>query len=142
MSAKEYLQQFSTLSIRIDELTEELLNWRTKAEKITSSSEGLRVKGTPTQSRLEENVCKIIDIEETISEKISKMVNLRLEIESILEEISVAEYQTILQLRYINLKKWESIAERMNYSQQWVFILHSKALDEVEQIINKTVDCN
>ena len=42
------------------------------------------------------------------------------------------EYQTVLEKRYLCFITWEQIAVDMNYSMQYTFRIHEKALKEIE----------
>ncbi len=73
-------------------------------------------------------IVKIIDLEHEIDEEIDRLVDLKQEIVSLIKKVKNPEYQTLLELRYLNFKTWEQIATEMHYSIQHTFRIHDKAL--------------
>lgn len=73
-------------------------------------------------------IVKIIDLEHEIDEEIDRLVDLKQEIVSLIKKVKNPEYQTLLELRYLNFKTWEQIATEMHYSTQHTFRIHDKAL--------------
>ena len=57
-----------------------------------------------------------------------KPVVEKAEITSKIKRIEKPEYQILLELRYLQFKKWEQIAVEMAYSIQHIFRMHAKAL--------------
>ena len=53
------------------------------------------------------------------------------EISECIHKIENPVYRTLLIERYINCKKWEQIAEDMNYELSSVYKLHKKAVDAI-----------
>ena len=85
---------------------------------------------------MEETVVKIIDLENEIDRDIDALVNLKREIMRVVNRIEPAEYRTILEMRYLQFKKWEQIALLMSTDLRWVYRMHGRALNEVQKIIN------
>lgn len=75
--------------------------------------------------------------EDIINEEIDKLVNIKAEIEKVINAVDNNILQALLRGRYINFKTWESIAESIHYeSVRWVrTALHNQALQAVESIL-------
>ena len=73
-------------------------------------------------------IVKIIDLENEIDEEIDILVDLKQEIVSLIKQVKNPEYQTLLELRYLNFKIWEQIATEIRYSIQHIFRIHNKSL--------------
>ena len=71
---------------------------------------------------------KIMSLEEDINTRIDELVSMKKEAFSMISKVPDFDQQNVLVGRYIQLKKWEDISEEMNYSTQWIFELHGKAL--------------
>ena len=80
-------------------------------------------------------IVKIIDLEEEINHDIDALVDLKREIMSTIKSVSNTEYQTILEKRYLCFISWEQIAVDMNYSMQYAFRMHDRALKEIDRIL-------
>ena len=89
--------------------------------------------GNPNRggSRMADAVIKIIDLQEEINRDIDKLVELKREIMEVIRAVPNAEYQTVLEKRYLCFSAWEQIAVDMNYSIQHIHRMHSAALKEI-----------
>ena len=122
MTAKEYMEQARYLDMQINSKIEQIRNLNELANRNTS--------------RMEETVVKIIDLESEIDRDIDTLVNLKREIMRVVNRIEPAEYRTILEMRYLQFKKWEQIALLRSTDLRWVYRMHGRALNEVQKIIN------
>ena len=77
------------------------------------------------------------ELENTIDEEIDRLVDLKVEIRSVINEVSDCDQQMILRYRYIHFCSWEDIANQMGYGLRWVHTLHGKALNAVEVILKE-----
>ena len=82
-------------------------------------------------SKIEDCVIKIIELEESIKNDIEKLVDLKSEIMAVIKAVPNVEYQTLLEKRYLCFITWEQIAVDMNYSMQHIHRMHSNALKEI-----------
>ena len=80
---------------------------------------------------IEDGVTAIDEIESSINKDIDKLVGLRREIENKIEEVEDLKLRELLKSRYLDDKTWEEIAFRNNYTWQWAYKLHERALDKI-----------
>ena len=125
MTAKEYMEQARYLDMQINSKIEQIRNLNELATKATTVYSDMPHSPNRNTSRMEETVVKIIDLE-----------NLKREIMRVVNRIEPAEYRTILEMRYLQFKKWEQIALLMSTDLRWVYRMHGRALNEVQKIIN------
>lgn len=72
-------------------------------------------------------------------EYITELKAVRTDVFRVVKKMKDCVSQCIIIEKYINNKSWEEIAEQLNYSAKWVQTgLHSKALKEVEEILNES----
>lgn len=90
--------------------------------------DSLRLNISYRNSRLEDTVVKIIDLQEEINRDIDKLVDLKRDIVKAIKRVKKPEYQILLELRYLCFKTWEEIAVKMNCSIDNVFKMRNKAL--------------
>ena len=131
MTAKEYLSQAYHLDKRIDSKIEQLKALNLLATKCTSTLSDMPKSQSISNSRLEDTVVKIVDLQEEINRDIDRLVDLKREIMGVIKAVPNVEYQTILEKRYLCFISWEQIAVDMNYSMQHVHRMHSAALKEI-----------
>ncbi|MDO4200319.1 MAG: DUF1492 domain-containing protein [Clostridia bacterium] len=128
MTIKEYLSQAYRIDQRINSKLEQVRSLRELAVKATSTLSDTYSSGNGNKQKMEGVIVKIIDLENEIDEEIDRLVDLKQEIVSMIKQVKNPEYQTLLELRYLNFKTWEQIASEMHYSIQHTFRIHDKAL--------------
>ena len=136
MTAKEYLNQAINLDKEIDAKIESLQALRALATKCTTTYSDM--PGSPTRDvyKREKVLCKIVDLDNLIVEKIDKLVDFKREVYSVINRLDNRDYRTILELRYIHGKEWQHIADEMFYTERWITKLHGRALQELDRIID------
>ena len=128
MTIKKYLSQAYRIDQRINSKLEQVSSLRELAVKATSTLSDTYSSGNGNKQKMEGVIVKIIDLEHEIDEEIDRLVDLKQEIVSLIKQVKNPEYQTLLELRYLNFKTWEQIATEMHYSIQHTFRIHDKAL--------------
>lgn len=140
MTAKEYLKQVYLLDKRIDSGLRELVELRALATSVTPTASEERVQTSPSgEAPFTRALSRIWELENTIDEEIDRLVDLKVEIRSVINEVSDCDQQMILRYRYIHFCSWEDIAGRMGYGLRWIHLLHGKALAAVEEILSEKV---
>lgn len=133
---KHFLNQYRRLNDDINYKLEECEKWRALAEKITPTISDIP-KGQSGGNRTENAIEHIIKLEQEINTQIDRLINVREQIENIIHTVPDYPLQMLLKYRYIAGYTWEEIAVKMNYSYQWVCVLHGRALSQI-----KTLDSN
>lgn len=131
MTSKEYLSQAYHLDKRIDSKIEQLKALNLLATKCTSTLSDMPKSQSISNSRLEDTVVKIVDLQEEINRDIDRLVDLKRDIVRTIKSVQNPEYQIILELRYLCFKTWEEIAVQMNCSIDNVFKIRKNALKSV-----------
>ena len=134
MTAKEYLTQAYRIDQRINSKLEQVSSLRELATKATSLISETPSKTTKNTSSMENTICKIVDLENEINDDIDILIDLKRNIVAIIKRIQNPEYQTLLELRYLCFISWEQIAVDMGYDLRWVYRLHKKAIEVVDQV--------
>ena len=128
MTVKEYLGQAYRLDQRINSKLEQLESLNDLATKCTSTLTGMPKNPSRSTSMMADAVAKIVDLQAEINRDIDLLVDLKCEMVRVIKNVDHAEYQTLLELRYLCFKTWEQIAVDMNYSIDNVYRIHRKAL--------------
>jgi len=132
VTAKEYLSQAYRIDQRINIKLRQASRLREIAEKATSVTGKEKVKGTRRKSPMEDAVVKVIDLENEINDDIDRLIDLKRGITDAIKKLKIPAHQMVLEMRYLEYKSWEEIAEVMNFDVRWVYRLHKRALKEVE----------
>ncbi|HAK44196.1 MAG TPA: hypothetical protein DCM59_17765 [Clostridium sp.] len=135
-TAKEYLSQLYRLDNLINIKQLELESLKSISTSISVNNDCERVQTSIKQDKIGEIIAKIIDLNNEINNDIDKLVDFKKEIMNLIDKVPCDDLRYILYLRYFQFKTWEKIAVDMNYSYQWVHKLHSRALSEVDKLLN------
>ncbi len=140
MTAKEYLQQAYRLDEMINSGLKRLDHLKDLASNVSDSNfSDMPLNGARnTDPPFVRCIPKIIDLEHKIDDEIDRLVDLKNEITARLEAVPNADYKLLLTSRYLNFETWESIAEIMQFSVQWVHELHKRALKNFGEIYGLT----
>lgn len=129
---KKILNRYRFIERSIDEHTEELYRWRSKAVKITPGVSGMPQGNRGYEvSKVSLAVEKIEEIENTISKEISEIKILREKIQKAVGEMKEESLKQIIYLRYIKCMTFEDIGEMMSYSWRQILRLHTAALERI-----------
>lgn len=131
MMAKDYLSQARYLDMRINSKIQQVASLNELATKCTVTLTGMPRNPSHSTSTMADAVVKIVDLQAEINHDIDALVDLKKEITGVIKGISNPEYQTILEKRYLCFLSWEQVSVDMNYSMQYTFRMHDRALKEV-----------
>lgn len=128
-----YLSRYRNLEKEITQKREQILKWKSEAEKVTTILSDLpKAKSREIEDRNAEIVAKMIDLHYELNQDISILIDLKKEIEGVISNLDNPTYRLLLTKRYIDCKKWELIAVEMNYSYRGVHKIHKIALDRLK----------
>ena len=132
MGAVELLKQAYYIDVRIDNKLEQMETLNALATKATTTFGNEPVSGTRDVHKREETICKIVDLQNEINADIDNLVDLKRELRKTIESIPNVDYRTVLELRYLNFRKWEEIAVTMGYRLRNVHYIHDKAIEYLD----------
>lgn len=137
MNTKAFLSQARYLDMRITSKLKQIELLNELANTCTTVFTDMPRKPGGSVSRMEESVCKIIDLQDEIQHDISTLVDLKKDIMRVIKAVASPELQALLEKRYLCFLSWEQIAVDMGYSIQYAFRVHDRALDEAAVIIKR-----
>lgn len=135
MRAKEYLQQLRRLDTVIDQKIKELDDLKVKSTCIGGfdySKE--RVQTSPSgDAPYVRTVSRMIDLNEEINRDIDDFVGRKYKIINEIQSLENTKHIQILFKKYVEYKTFEQISVEMNYTYQYIVLLHGHALKEFSQ---------
>ena len=126
--AKEYFAQIRKTDRLIHRLDSTIATLRSSLTSTGSQLKQDKVQTSGPKNTLEETITKIIDLEADINRRIDELVSMKQEAFTMINRIPDLDQQNVLVGRYIQLKKWEDLAAEFEYTTQWLFEIHGKAL--------------
>ena len=103
-------KQIKQLQNKLEELEEKLLG----SSQITDMPKSGRVS-KPT----EDAAVKIAELKKLIVEKRNRLIEENIFIEKYIDNVSDIEIQTIIRMRFIELKNWYEIGKELGYDYTW-----------------------
>lgn len=126
--AKDHLSQIHKIDRVIQRLTDEVNTLRSSLTSQNYELKPDKVQTSGPKDTLGETVVKIMSLEDDINTRIDELVTMKKEAFSMISKIPDLDQQNILIARYIQNKKWETIAEETEHEVRWVYRNHGKAL--------------
>lgn len=143
MTAKDYLRQVRQANYQADKNISRLEHFREAACYGTGRKEAERISGSTQRSRVEENVCRMIDLERRLQERglmvkanqaVDAFVDRRQEATAIICRIPQPQYRELLMLYYIDGLEWHQVASVQRCSLRHAFRVHGSALVAFDQL--------
>ena len=135
MDAKEFLKQYETAELLVDQLRTE---YEKESEKVDAIRSALGGDGTPGSKEVSKSVerqaIKLAEKAEELKEAEIEALIVRQYVYSVIRDVPDV-LGAILYERYINLKDWESVAYSVGYSKSRTHDLHKDALALVQNRI-------
>lgn len=126
--AKDYLSQIHKIDRVIQRLTDTMNTLRSSLTSQNYELKPDKVQTSGPKDSLGEIMVKIISLEDDINGRIDELVAMKKDAFSKIRKIPDLDQQNILIARYIQNKKWETIADETEHEVRWVYRNHGKAL--------------
>lgn len=133
MTGKDFCSQFFFLQLRLELRLKEIENLQSMARKVTSTISKSPSGNANDVSRIENSVAEIYDCTKRLAEEISCAVEIREKIIETMKRLENPNERLVLELRYIGFDSWERIAQKTSFSLPHVFLLHRRALKNLER---------
>ena len=137
MDAKRYLSQIRSLNILINANQQQLEKLWAMATKTTTGLHTTVVSQSGSQSKLEENVEKIILLQEEINNEIDRYADMVSEIKTLFSKLDSYEERLVLECRYIHGMSWEQTVRTAPYGRTKVYKLHKSGLEKVQRMLDE-----
>lgn len=139
LSAKEFLKQARHIDQRINSKLEQVQSLRELATKATATLSDMPRSATPNIHRMEDVICKMMELESEINADIDELINTKHEVMAVIKMVERPEYQSLLELKYLCMKTWEEVAAELGYVYRQITRMHGHALEQVDAILRR---CN
>ena len=135
MTAKEYLSQAHRFDQRVSNKLMLIESLRSMTQKVTSSHKENVVNYTHDVTSLENTIIRLMEAEAELNKQIDALVDLKREILLNLSALENIDLELVLMKRYLHFLSWEEIAQEMGFSVRWVHSLHTRALTELDVVL-------
>ena len=135
--AKQELQKIKLIDTQIDSMLAEVSQIRSMATKVTASIGGEGGGGSYGGDKLGDAIARIIDLEQEIDRKIDDLLDRKKKWLELIYDIGDPSYIKVLHRRYFLYETFERIATEIDYSYRNVCYIHGKALQALNEMIDK-----
>ena len=129
---KEYLMRYQTMAMHIKILTDQAQELQEMAVRTTPFLSGMPGGGGPNIHKLEEGVERLVQAKERIAQALMQAMQVRQEIETVIESVPEEKLRYILQARYLLGKSWGGMSDDLHMDERWLRRLHNRALAQLE----------
>lgn len=133
MKAYEILQSIRKIKSKINYKLSQISELKALAEQITQTLSSDIVQGSKDNDKIGKIVSKIADLENELDKDIEQLVIAEKEATKIIELAPSVLGKEILYRRYIQGQQWVDIAEELGYSYQWIWHIHKKVLQHIDE---------
>lgn len=138
MSGKDYLRKIARMELFIQSKKERLAVLKEMSSSISSPGfDDMPKSPNKGKSRLEETILKYIELENEIKADEENLEHEKLIILEAIGKIEEPEYQTVLISRYFKHQTWDEIANSLFYTKRWIYSLHGRALEKLDEKLVK-----
>ena len=137
MNAVTFLQGAYQMELLVQSKMEQIEALRSLAAKVTAcmGPEPV-VSHTPNHSAMEDTVIKIMEAEEELNRKIDALVDQKLEIGRVIDQVQDPTLRLILEKRHLLFYQWEEIALDLGLTVRWALARHQEAVGVVQGILD------
>jgi len=129
---RKTLSKYYHLTQEIKEIEEKIIIIKSEMPSCSKTT-GMPVSGN-ISNPTERKVQLILKYTELLENKKNLALEEMVKIENIIAKINDTEIRRIFNKRYIELKKWERIAQEMHMSERTIFRKHSQFLKECKNV--------
>ncbi|ADH98307.1 DUF1492 domain-containing protein [Salisediminibacterium selenitireducens] len=133
MDTKTFLSQAIWLDRLIQSKVEQQGRLKELALKVTTTYQDNPVQGGLREnSRMEASLVDLMALGEEINADIDRLIEVKQEIRRAVKTVDNLSYQPVLEMRYLDGRSWDDVAEIMSYDKRTVHRIHGRAIRELE----------
>lgn len=134
MNVKDYLRQHRLLEQMITTDLEELKRVKELSVSVSAIAYDREYVQTTrnTNAPFEKWLDKLMDLEERIAEEVSLLMELKVQIREMLEELTNTHERLVLHYRYVEGLEWQEICKRLYATNRTIFRWHGNGLRNVK----------
>lgn len=129
---RKAIEESRWLEMDIQSKTEQIVSLKEAAGRITSAMAETGSGKTRRGDVMEKAVISMVDLENEISHEICRLMKVRKQMMTCFSRLEHPGSRTVLELRYLNGKTWQEIADIMDCSLHTVYRRHRLAMGELK----------
>ena len=136
--AKAFLRRYRAICGRVDALQKAIDEAMARAYNTGVTLKEVKVMSSPAEhDPMARDVCNAVDACEVLYVEKAKAGEALREILTAIDSVKDDRQKEVLTRRYINGTGYPQIAEEMNYSEPRIYVLHGRALIEINKWLER-----
>ena len=132
--AKVFLRRYRSLCGRVDALQKAIDEAMARAFGTALTLKQVKVLSSPAEhDPMAKDVCNAVDATEILRDEKAKAEEALREILAAIDSLTDERQKEVLTRRYVNGEGFPAIAESISYSEPRVYVIHGRALIEVNK---------
>ena len=137
MESTKYLREIKKLDSIINSQLDEVDSLYAMITRITPVLKDDVVTGSGNTDKIGNAISKIVDLREEINRDIDKLVDKKREASALLKKLDNPLHYEVLHKRYVMFETFEQIALGIGKTYRWVCVLHGRALQAFDKILQE-----
>lgn len=142
MTGKDYLERAYRITEMIGEHMQEIKKLHLIRDSLVSSGAGGVCSSPDGNANYTKVIEKIIDYENEIRKKNAELLDTRIELRKLINNVKNVDYNLILKKRYLQFMTFEGIANDLAYTERHIYRLHDKAVEAFEKVNKDVIECH
>lgn len=138
MTIQEYTQKIEHLRWVIESKKEKVLVLESIATNTTQNLTGMPHNPSPSQSRMADAVCKIVDLEASIKQDEAEIERLKTQMSVAIDQVEDPKHRAVLYKRLIRNMTLDQIAEEIAYCRKTAQRFLKAGIERLEIILKKS----
>ena len=138
MNAVEYLNQIPEADAKVRKLRARVENLEALATDIARHMNGPIGHGQADSDKTGTLAAEICDAKQELEEAEAAAGEIREKIGNMICQIEDGKITKIMLKRFLQGMKWKKIAKEMMYSEQWIYELRLKGIQEIERMLSES----
>lgn len=135
MDAKEYLSRAFVLNRKIKGKERQLEELKSQVTYSGPLYGDVKVDTNMRHSAVEYSAIRLVSLSDEIEEDKKKLELIMKATGSTIKKLNDTNMEIILEMRYLMFLSWDEIISSLNYSERYIFLLHSRALKRIKSYI-------
>lgn len=143
MESAKYLREIKRLDSIINSGIAEMDAIYAMITRITPVLKDDVVTGSGNSDKIGNAIAKLVDMREELNRDVDKLVDKKREASALLKKLQNPLHYEVLHKRYVMFETFEQIALEIGKTYRWVCVLHGRALQAFDKILqeNKKENC-
>lgn len=138
MTGKEYMNRIRLIRREIRLLEEQILRDTVFASNVKAIRYDIdKIQTSPVGDRMADIISGIVNATDELHERIKLLQEKESEARTYLLQLR-EEHERVLILHYLDGYKWDVVADKMNYSEKYIYDIKDKALAELTEVLKES----